>query len=210
MGTGRGLRSGRRRAATLLAATATLPLVVPLAVLVAPTPAYAQPAPALAQPSLLRATLIVADVQRSLEFYRRLGFTVENEMSGPRDPRKSPFPLNAASSESTLLILASAAPAGGRLGLLAFAAPAPGVTRPPRDRLGIGDVVLVVDVPDAVALHRELVSAGVRVVEEPQVYRSRKTSADGRPMEGRVFHAFDPDGNLVELLQAPSPVKSPR
>jgi hypothetical protein len=49
----------------------------------------------------------------------------------------------------------------------------------------------------------------VRVVEPPQVYRSRRTGPDGRPLEGRVFHAFDPDGYLVELLQAPGPAPSP-
>jgi hypothetical protein len=32
---------------------------------------------------------------------------------------------------------------------------------------------------------------------------------DGRPLEGRVFHAFDPDGYLVELLQAPGPAPPP-
>jgi predicted enzyme related to lactoylglutathione lyase len=103
------------------------------------------------------------------------------------------------------VILASAAPGGGKLGLLAFDAPAPGVTRPPVERIGVGDPVIVLDVPDVAAVHAKLVAAGARIVAPPQVYRSRRTDADGRALEGRVFHVFDPDGYLVELLQPPGP-----
>jgi catechol 2,3-dioxygenase-like lactoylglutathione lyase family enzyme len=154
---------------------------------------------------LLRVTLIVADVPRSLAFYSLLGFTVEGEMGGPRDPAQTPFPLNAPSTQAKLVILASGAPGGGKLGLLAFDGPAPGVTRPPAERIGVGDPVLVLDVPDVAALHAKLAATGARIVSAPQVYRSRRTGADGRPLEGRVFHVFDPDGYLVELLQPPGP-----
>ncbi|MCZ8131275.1 MAG: VOC family protein [Steroidobacteraceae bacterium] len=159
-----------------------------------------EPAPA----TLARTTLIVTDVERALAFYALLGFTVEMEMGGARDPAATNFPLNAPSTRSRLLILGSAA-GGGKLGLLAFDAPAPAEVRPPRDRLGRGDAVLVLDVADALAVHAKLAAAGAKLVAPPQVYRSRRTDAQGRPLEGRVFHAFDPDGNLVELLEAPRP-----
>ena len=160
--------------------------------------AAAEPAAA----SLARTTLIVADVDRALAFYALLGFTVEMEMGGARDPAATNFPLNAPSTRSRLVILGSAA-GGGKLGILAFDGPSPAAVRPPREQLGRGDAVLVLDVRDAAALHAKLAAAGAKIVAPPQVYRSRRTDAQGRPLEGRVFHAFDPDGNLVELLEAP-------
>jgi catechol 2,3-dioxygenase-like lactoylglutathione lyase family enzyme len=191
----------------LLAASAA---VAPARAADATTGAPTGPTTGAQRTALLRVTLIVADLQRSLAFYSLLGFTVEGEMGGARDPAGTAFPLNAPSTQSKLLVLASAAPDGGKLGLLAFGAPAPAVARPAGERVGIGDVVLVLDVPDATALHAKLVAAGARIVEPPQVYRSRRTGPDGRPLEGRVFHVFDPDGYLVELLQPPGPAPAAR
>jgi catechol 2,3-dioxygenase-like lactoylglutathione lyase family enzyme len=191
--------AGERRALVLAALLVTGLASAP------PEAGAADAGAAAVDASLLRVTLIVADLQRSLEFYSLLGFTVEGEMGGPRDPAKTAFPLNAPSTRSKLLILASGAPGGGKLGLLAFDGPAPAVARPTAERVGAGDVVLVLDAPDATALHAKLTSAGARIVAPPQVYRSRRTGPDGRPLEGRVFHVFDPDGHLVELLQPPGP-----
>jgi hypothetical protein len=103
------------------------------------------------------------------------------------------------------VIPASAVPGGAKLALPAFYGPAPGVTRPPVERIGVGDPVIVLDVPDVVTVHAKLVATGARIVAAPQVYRSRRTDAGGRALEGRVFHVFDPDGYLVELLQPPGP-----
>jgi catechol 2,3-dioxygenase-like lactoylglutathione lyase family enzyme len=199
-----------------------LELTGPLAVLALAAPAYGGTSPAgpagddapragapARAPSLLRTTLIVADVARSLAFYRVLGFHVVDELSGARDPVKAPFPLNAPARHYRLLVLASGTDAGGRLGLLAFDGPAPTPTRAARDRVGLGDAVLVVDVPDAAAAYAALRAAGATVVEAPQSYRSHRGGPGGRPLEGAVFHAFDPDGTLVELLEAPKPVDAP-
>ena len=67
-------------------------------------------------------------------------------------------------------------------------------------------MVFVFEVSDADALHATLLTAGARVVEQPQIFRSRRTDSAGRPWEGKVFHAFDPDGNLIELLQSAKPL----
>ena len=61
---------------------------------------------AAADPALLRSTLIVADVDRSIAFYGRLGFVVESDRAGPRKP-DSPFPLASRSSTFRLVILKS-------------------------------------------------------------------------------------------------------
>ena len=155
---------------------------------------------------LLRTALIVRDVERSQRFYAMLGYAPESSLGGPRDPTKTPFPLNVAAKQWRLSILASAANPGARLGLVSFDDPAPNATRAPGRKVGIGDPVLVFDVADAIALHARLKAAGADIVETPEVYLSRQLDASGRPLQGHVFHVFDPDGNLIELLEAPKPV----
>jgi catechol 2,3-dioxygenase-like lactoylglutathione lyase family enzyme len=163
------------------------------------------PATAAEGASLLRTTLIVADVDRSVRFYELLGFRVEDEMGGGRNP-DSPFPLNSRSTRWRLVILTSASGVGGKVGLLSFdeARPAP-VREMARERIGLGDMVFVFDVPDARAVHARIREAGADVVEAPLAYISRKLDAQGHPMQGWVFHAFDPDGYLIEVLEAPRP-----
>jgi catechol 2,3-dioxygenase-like lactoylglutathione lyase family enzyme len=151
-----------------------------------------------AEPALLRSTQIVADVDRSIAFYEQLGFAVESDRSGPRKA-ESPFPLASRSTRFRLVILKSADPEGGRLGLLSFADVEPPVLVPYRDRLGIGYVVHVVRHPDADALFRSLQAGGARLVEpEPVPYEAKRP--DGGLGRGRLFHVFDPDGRLIEVM----------
>jgi catechol 2,3-dioxygenase-like lactoylglutathione lyase family enzyme len=157
-------------------------------------PAYGQ----ADEPALLRSTLIVADVDRAIAFYGQLGFMVESDRAGPRKP-DSPFPLASRSATFWLVILHSADQESGKLGLLSFGEPQPPVLVPPRDRLGIGDVVFVVRHPDAEAIFRQLRQSGARLVEpEPVSYEMRRP--DGNLGRGRLFHVFDPDGRLVEVM----------
>lgn len=160
-------------------------------------------------PTLLRASLLVADADRAAAFYAALGFRAEADFAGAREPAGSPFPLDAPSTQVRIVILASATGDGGRIGLVEFAAPAPGDNRVDRDRTGRGDVVLVFDVPDADATHAALTAAGARVLGPPQVYMSRNRAPDGGPMQGKLFHVRDPDGHLVELIEAPKPAPQP-
>lgn len=154
---------------------------------------------------LMRTALVVADVERSRAFYELLGFRVESEMGGDRNP-DSPFPVNSRSTRWRLLILASGRGEGGRIGLVSFDEARPAPVRPmDRRRIGLGDSVFVMDVPDVLSMHARLAAAGADIVTEPTTYKSRQLDAEGRPMQGRVFHVFDPDGYLVELLEAPKP-----
>jgi catechol 2,3-dioxygenase-like lactoylglutathione lyase family enzyme len=176
-------------------------LIAARALAVAATLLTAAPAPAAENATLLRTTLMVRDVDRSIAFYSRLGFAQEGEMGGARSP-ESPFPINSRSSRYRLVIMGSGQ--GGKIGLLSFADASPAPTRSlERERIGVGDLVFVMDVADAAAVHAMLTAAGAKVVEPPQVFKSSKTDAQGKPLEGSVFHVFDPDGYLIEILQAP-------
>ena len=158
----------------------------------------ALPPPVLAAPpALLRTTLIVAEVERTAAFYRLLGFAPERDLGGPRSP-DSPFPLDARSTRFRLLILASADPQSGRIGLLTFDGPAPPVAVTARPRLGIGDMVFVIEVDDADVAYAALEAGGARLVEKPFAYEMKR--ADGSVGRGRLFHVFDPDGRLIEVM----------
>jgi len=183
-----------------------LPLIPLMSMLAMPVAAGAATATA-PSPTLLRASLLVEDADRALAFYAVLGFRVEADFANTRQPEGNPFPLNAPSTAVRLVILASASGDGGRIGLVEFRTPTPGENRIDRERTGRGDVVLVFDVADADATYAALRDAGARVIEPPQVYVSRRSAPDGGPMQGKVFHARDPDGHLVELLEAPKPVR---
>lgn len=172
------------------------------AVLLALTPAAVPAADGAV--TLARSSLLVGDADRSIAFYGLLGFRVESDTGRqPRRAEGNPFPLNAASTWYRLVILASANTAGGRIGLVEFGEPAPAARRAPGRSVGRGDLVFVFDVPDADSVHAALLRGGADVHEPPQVYVSARKAADGRPLRGKVFHAWDPDGNLIELLEAP-------
>ena len=157
-------------------------------------------------PTLLRAALIVADAEKSIAFYSALGFRIEADNTSPRQPENNPFPLNAPSTQVRLVIMQSASGAGGRIGLVNFTNPTPQNTRTAPGRVGRGDVVLVFDVKDAVAIHTQLLAEveklGAYIIEPPQIYKSKRTDTNGRPLTGKVFHLTDPDGYLIELLEA--------
>ncbi len=119
------------------------------------------------------AVLAVADVPRSIAFYRdRLGFELEASFDDP------PY--------------ASLACAGMRLSLAEqghTAEDRPGVSMlAPTDRSTL-QTMLVLEVTDCLAAHAELAGAGVRFLAPPS----------SPPWGGHRCFAIDPDGYLVEL-----------
>ena len=121
------------------------------------------------------AILAVSDFQASLSFYcDRLGLEVEATYDDP------PYATLVAG--------------GARLSLAEQGHPAddrPGVTMTaPRDPSET-NVVLVLEVDDAAAVHRELAADGVRFLAEPF----------SPPWGGMRFFCVDPDGYLVEIEQ---------
>jgi catechol 2,3-dioxygenase-like lactoylglutathione lyase family enzyme len=120
------------------------------------------------------AILTVADVERSVAFYERLGFAAEATYDDP------PY--------ATLTL------ARARLSLAGQGHDAedrPGVTlEAPPDRTR-QNAVLVLEVEDCMAAYEELRDAGVEFLAEPY----------SPPWGGHRCFAVDPDGYLVELEQ---------
>jgi catechol 2,3-dioxygenase-like lactoylglutathione lyase family enzyme len=119
------------------------------------------------------AILAVADVDRSIEFYRdRLGFTVEATYDDP--------PYATLNRAGTRLSLAEQGhPAEDRPGVVMTA---------PADR-SQANVVLVLEVDDCMAVYRQLQSENVPFLAEPY----------SPPWGGHRFFCIDPEGYLVEI-----------
>jgi len=121
------------------------------------------------------AILAVADVARSVAFYRDLmGFDVEAVYDDP--------PYATLTRAGMRLSLAEQGhPAEDRPGVAMVAPPDPSAAA----------VVLVVEVADCLAVHAQLVAAGADMLAPPY----------SPPWGGHRFFVRDPDGFLVEVEQ---------
>jgi catechol 2,3-dioxygenase-like lactoylglutathione lyase family enzyme len=120
------------------------------------------------------AILAVTDVDRSVSFYERLGFSVEATYDDP--------PYATLSLANARLSLAEQGHE---------AEDRPGVAlEAPRDR-SRQNVVLVLEVDSAMAAYHDLRDDGVEFLAEPY----------SPPWGGHRCFAIDPDGYLVELEQ---------
>lgn len=145
-----------------------------------------------------RTTLIVRDLERSLAFYRDLlGFTVwyddEIVLSGRG------LAAGAAGDRTRLVIMRAQDPVVGMIGLLQWTDPK--LPEPPaeRTRLGIGDVVFVMQTDDLAEAHRRLAAAGACIFAEPHRFEVR--GADGKVVAMTTLSFWDPDGYFFELNQ---------
>ena len=150
---------------------------------------------------LLRLThvgICVSDLERSLRFYRDLlGFRFEHELAVEGEPTDTLLRLRDVKLHATYLVRD-----GVRIELLRFASPPapPPRTRPMHER---GLTHLSFRVADLDATLAALRAAGERVLEETVIRFPEFQSAAG--------FVIDPDGQLIELVQAPGdPAAPPR
>lgn len=121
------------------------------------------------------AILAVADVDRSVAFYRDLmGFDVDAIYDDP------PY-ATLVRAGMRLSLAEQGHPAEDRPGVLMTAPPDPSSAA----------VVLVLEVADCMAVHADLVSAGAAMLAPPY----------SPPWGGHRFFVRDPDGYLVEVEQ---------
>lgn len=169
------------------------------AILVAAAPAAAQEIPGTG-PAVRRSTLLVSDIEKSIGFYEALGFAVQYDKGGPRDPdRPMALPLNVKPAASRLVIMRGRDPWLAMIGLLAYEQPKPTLNRVLPDKIGAGDVILMIEVPDATAACGRVEKLGAPILQQPQSFET--ALGDGRPLKGVNCFAVDPDGHVVELSQ---------
>lgn len=144
-----------------------------------------------------RTTLIVRELERSLAFYRDvLGFTVwydgEIVLSGVG------LAAGGAGDRTRLVIVRAEDPVVGMIGLLQFTDPE--LPPPPRRlRLGIGDVVFVMQTDDVHGVHERARAAGVRVHAAPHAFEV--AGAQGERLQMTSLSIWDPDDYFVEINQ---------
>jgi catechol 2,3-dioxygenase-like lactoylglutathione lyase family enzyme len=145
---------------------------------------------------LKRTTLIVRDAERSLAFYRDvLGLTVwydDEIVLGGRG-----LAAGKRGDRTRLVIMKAADPVIGMIGLLQFTTPPLDPPAAERTRLGIGDVVFVMQTDDVQGVHERLVATGARVFAEPHEFVVR--GADGVEVTMTTLSFWDPDGYFFEI-----------
>jgi catechol 2,3-dioxygenase-like lactoylglutathione lyase family enzyme len=145
---------------------------------------------------LKRTTLIVRDVRRSVDFYRDvLGLTVwydDEIVLGGKG-----LAAGKRGDRTRLVIMKAQDPVIGMIGLLQFTDPPLPAPPAERTRLGIGDVVFVMQTSDVHAVHERLLAFGARVHAEPHDFVVR--GADGVEVSMTTLSFWDPDGYFFEI-----------
>jgi catechol 2,3-dioxygenase-like lactoylglutathione lyase family enzyme len=150
-----------------------------------------------------RTTLIVRDIARSVTFYRevfgmRVWYDDRITLSG------TGLAAGARGDETHLVIMEASDPVVAKIGLLQFTAP-PLPVPPRRDRLGVGDVVFVMQGEDVAGVHGRAPRHGGRIHAPPHRFEVR--GAAGVPVAMLSVSLWDPDDYFIEYnqrLPAPS------
>lgn len=148
-----------------------------------------------------RASIVVRDMEKSLEFYRdvlalEVNYDTEVELSGVN------LPVGEPGTKARLVLLNGNDPYVGWVGLLhPFDPPLEGADEPYSTRLAPGTAFLVVNTDDAEATCEAATRIEGVTMTGPtrlQVYPGR----DGRPdINVRGCNVFDPNGVAVEINQ---------
>lgn len=151
-------------------------------------------------PLVKRTTLIVRDVLRSRDFYSYVfGMTVWYDdlitLSGVG------LAAGKRGDQTRLIIMQSSDPVLGMIGLLEFTQPR--LPEPPRrERLGVGDIVFVMQGEDIEGVYRRALERGARIHAAPHRFEVR--GAQGVPLTMSSLSLWDPDDYFIEYNQRQS------
>ncbi len=162
-------------------------------------------APAAQETAVRRTTLLVEDIDRSIDFYQRLGLTPWFERSS-RDTDDggvigtSELPLTADPRIGRIVIMRGNDDRIGMIGLLGYQRPPLANARGNLMGLGVGDVIIMIETDDINFVYNRLQETGARFHTPPE--RFEVTNPDGslRDTGYRMF-VYDPDGHLIEVSE---------
>lgn len=151
----------------------------------------------MVQITLKRTTLIVRDADRMMRFYRDvLGWRVDYQsnlkLSG------GIIPGGNAGDEVKLIIMEGQDKEIGKIGLLEWLSPRLPDPGPPKKRLGIGDIVLVADVPDMNALVQKIEAFPGAVIHSAPKDGTFPDPRGTGVIEYSSMAFFDPEGFFYE------------
>lgn len=146
---------------------------------------------------LRRTTLIVRDLALTLTFYTEVfGFTVwydsEIRVGGEVLPAGQPGAL------TRVVILQAKDPLVGMIGLMQYIAPPLEAPRERGPKMGIGDIVFVMETDDLPGIHARLKERHARIHCPPLDWEVPNPSG-GPAIKLTTLSFFDPDGYFVEV-----------
>ncbi|MHB1205511.1 MAG: VOC family protein [Rhodospirillaceae bacterium] len=163
--------------------------------------AYGQATPGARPAAVRRMTLVVNDMEKSLDFYQRIGLSKSSEKIATAADGvfgAAELPLTADSTHSRIVVMNGNDEQA--LALLWYDHPSLPSARGNLLGIGTGDVIVGIVVPDIEGAYSRLNQIGTRFPAPP----GRFTAADGTSQTGRHMYAYDPDGRMIEIMQLDS------
>ena len=171
--------------------------------------AQSRPAAQVRGASFAHMTLVVADIEKSIDFYQRIGLVKASDRSTSDTDQggvfgQSDLPLTADSKRSRVVVM-SGGNGEREIALLWYDRPPLPSARGNLMGIGTGDVILAFVVPDLQAAYGRLnqMAGGTHFQQPPAHFNS--VGVDGSPQSGSRAYAYDPDGNMVEISQLDAP-----
>lgn len=146
-----------------------------------------------------RTTLLVSDIEKSIEFYEGIGFSKWLDRGGERDPEGGDLPLKGKPEYSRIVIMEGQHPDWAMIGLLQYDNPPLPWTRDKDDpKIGTSDAVLVIVTDDMDQVHQNLLALNATILSGPRDYTSN--SVNGKKY-GQIMFFQDPDGRVIEMTE---------
>lgn len=161
-------------------------------------------AAALEAPAIRRTTLLVENLDQSIEFYQRLGLTkwydkATDITSVEGVVGAADLPLTEDPKVGRIVIMKGNDERIGMIGLLSYDKPKLASARGNLMGLGTGDAIIMMEVPDIQAAYGRLQQIDVRFHRPP--YKYTVANPDGTTNTGMRMFVYDPDGRLIEVAQ---------
>ncbi len=152
--------------------------------------------PNVAQFAIRRTTLIVRDIDASLDFYRRV-MGMEMWYDQTMTVGGQVLPAGQPGAKVRVAILKGNDAVVGMLGIMAFLDPPIDIPPLPKRPLQIRDPIFVAGAKDVNEIHKRMLGAPAHIVCPPS--DDSAPAADGSTLKLTTMSFFDPDGYFYEL-----------
>ena len=161
-------------------------------------------ATAMQATAVRRTTLLVDNIEKSIDFYQRLGLTKwYDKASDSNSPDgvigAADLPLTDDPKVGRIVIMKGNDERIGMVGLLSYDKPKLASARGNLMGIGTGDAIIMMEVPDILAAYSRLQQINVRFHRPP--YKFTVNRPDGTTDTGQRMFVYDPDGRLIEVAQ---------